>query len=583
MNDGDKDMSETESDFEYVDKNDTYTETDEGESDSKEDTLLNIEAEVIKMEQEIDAEASNIVKVSEQLMFLQPLEDDECVKENSDDETEIDGEELEIEIESQAACLEQMMPKTQSEVEMEDSEESDSEEENRSEEHLFETHKGTRIVTDSTDSDSNTAEQRCLILSRQIDLLSNAEETEYPESVQNSDSECLLSDSDVKEVGQSEQTVGGSQCSAESVISAILSDVLSSIDNMLEADNDNDDDIQSVVNYSADDYDSTAVSSAATETAVRPSSEAGLEAASVVSASCDDYCQEILSSEARQIRDNSPATSHDTEQSCNQEKEFIQEDVVQDDTDLVNTMSSSSVKINEEESEFELYSLEDLDNELTMEDTDPSVTKLAELKDWLDSKEKEVNDMFDIKDDTIDEHDNHEESNTETILDVQKDFNIQAEILKQLTESILASSTEVKGPQERFSDTGEKILDSSSVLISPLTVDSPSRHKYVRKSSGNKMKKNISVKSPLLRRKEIRTCINLHNDCENSDVLHEIISPALNFGAPASVAVNGDLTHPDIRPEVPSRLHLINHDREESLPECQIEQPRKLDVSCKQG
>ena len=96
------------------------------------------------------------------------------------------------------------------------------------------------------------------------------------------------------------------------------------------------------------------------------------------------------------------------------------------------------------------------------------------------------------------------------------------------------------------------------------------------------MKKNNCVKSPLLRRKEIRTCINLHNDCENSDVLHEIISPALNFGAPASVAVNGDLTHPDIRPEVPSRLHLINPETDESLPECQIEQPRKLDVSCNQ-
>ena len=188
--------------------------------------------------------------------------------------------------------------------------------------------------------------------------------------------------------------------------------------------------------------------------------------------------------------------------------------------------------------------------------------------------------MFDTNDDTIDELDNQEESNTETILDVQKDFNIQAEILKQLTESILAS-TEQRGHQEKFSDTGEKILDSSSVLISPLTVDTPPKHKSVKKLSGNKIKKS-NVKSPLLRRKEIRTCINLHNDCENSDVLHEIISPALNFGAVASVPVNGDITHPDIRPEVPSRVHQINPETDESHL-CQIEEPRKLDVSCKQG
>merc|ERR1712176_117237 len=169
--------SETESDFEYVDKDD-----------------------VIEMEREIDVEASNIVKLSDQLMFLQPLQDDLCAKGISDDEIEIDGEELEMEIESHAACLEQMMPKTQSEVEMEDSEESDSEVEIRSEDHSLEIHKSTRIVSDSTDSDSNAANQRFPSLSTQIDHLSNAEETDYPESVQNSDSDCLLSDFDVKDV-----------------------------------------------------------------------------------------------------------------------------------------------------------------------------------------------------------------------------------------------------------------------------------------------------------------------------------------------------------------------------------------------
>ena len=595
-------VDETESDFEYVEKDVIQTESEE-DSDSREDTLLNIVADVIEMEREIDAEASNIVKfssdnISDQSLFLQPVEDDFCVKEILDEE--IDGDKLEMEIENHAACLEQIMPKTKSEVEMEDSEESESEVEALSEENSLEIQKGIEtisIVTDSTDSDFDLFSND----QKRLNHLSNSEETGYPESVQNSDPKFVLSDFDgevkTEEVllgqSQNEQAAAGSQSAAESVISAILNDVLSHIENiMLEAEADNDIEFVNYSNYSESaSADVTAVCSAAELTAVRPSSarvseagpgpEAGCD--SVRASSCDDQCQKTQDCEARQSRDNSPARSRDTgcEQSdpdaglsCNEDSDldsdFIQEEGVPEDTDILND------KMNEEESEFELYSVEDLDHEVTTEETEenPSIAKLAELKDWLDSKEKEVNDMFDTNDDCsrMDDLDTHKEGNTETILDVQKDFNIQAEILKQLTESILAS-TEKREPVEKFNQTGEQILNSSSLLISPLTV---SGHKSVKKSSG-KVKKT-SVKSPLLRRKEIRTCINLHNDCENSDVLHEIISPALNFGA-ASVPVNGDITHADRGPEVSSRVHQINPVRDESHP-CQIEDHRKLDVSC---
>merc|ERR1719232_1595539 len=56
----------------------------------------------------------------------------------------------------------------------------------------------------------------------------------------------------------------------------------------------------------------------------------------------------------------------------------------------------------------------------------------------------------------------------------------------------------------------------------------PNPNKKRHQESGIKRK---NIKSPLLRRKEIRNCINLHNACENSDVLNEIMEPALNFGS----------------------------------------------------
>merc|ERR1712227_223729 len=179
-----------------------------------------------------------------------------------------------------------------------------------------------------------------------------------------------------------------------------------------------------------------------------------------------------------------------------------------------------------------------------------SSVKLSELKDWLDSKEKEVNDILsDGNDYEIDDLEQVTEilPRTETISDAQKDFNLQAEILKQLTESILAASQDISGKKnddgkkdtEEMTATGEHIPDSSSVLITPMTVK-PNPNKKKHHDSEIKRK---NIKSPLLRRKEIRNCINLHNACENSDVLNEIMGPALHFGSTTEIpaANNNDI------------------------------------------
>ena len=45
----------------------------------------------------------------------------------------------------------------------------------------------------------------------------------------------------------------------------------------------------------------------------------------------------------------------------------------------------------------------------------------------------------------------------------------------------------------------------------------------------SKIKKKRAIRSPILKRKEIKACINLHNACEDSDVLQEIIGPSVRF------------------------------------------------------
>eukprot|EP00092_Neocalanus_flemingeri_P007501 GFUD01008098.1.p1 GENE.GFUD01008098.1~~GFUD01008098.1.p1 ORF type:complete len:976 (+),score=306.08 GFUD01008098.1:309-3236(+) len=171
-----------------------------------------------------------------------------------------------------------------------------------------------------------------------------------------------------------------------------------------------------------------------------------------------------------------------------------------------------------------------------------------ELQQWLEKKEREFDKIMigdqESSDKSISEKEPSELNNKVTN-DVE-DLNIQAEILKQITENALSSSLEDStsesneciesaskpleciDEQSVFNPTEEQLLDSNSLLITPMVVEP----KVKRKSSSSTPKiKRKNIKSPLLRRKEIRTCINLHNACENSDVLQEIMGPAVSYGS----------------------------------------------------
>ena len=663
MNEADEvNMSENESDFEYINKE--TGSGNESEESKKTVELHDLVADVIKIEDEINAEASNIVEISshiisDQPLYLQPIpvEDVLDVRDDSMDEasspieellTYDDGQKLEKEIEISAFCLEQIMPKTQSEVEMEESEESqsDSEHELLSEEnsfHLLENNFQRKKVLSGESSDSEfdpfTQENKYkfTLLPKKIDnsITDDGVDSEFILDTENSgslfltESECILSDNDlnskpIKLEGKlRESEMAKIITSAENVVSAILEDVLRQFDNNMIEDSDDIDkdhennDIDSVNNSSptaSPTAEASTTSNAAAVTAVLEAEpcSSGLDTEAVCTTG-GSYCEHDNPSQLPGQRykteinisalTNSDPTSdnshplEDAETQHIQETQCLTEIYSQDDTVLENVLTEEiahpiesevidddikdqylnhdgcSSSVNEDMTSSEVNE-EDIDNsqletvhdnfttenkELSCDDEVTEVmseeesnmahssssvydqnssVKLSELKDWLDSKEKEVNDI--LSDDNDYEIDDLEQvteilPRTETISDAQKDFNLQAEILKQLTESILAASQDISGKKndngkkdtEEMTATGEHILDSSSVLITPMTVK-PNPNKKKHHDSEIKRK---NIKSPLLRRKEIRNCINLHNACENSDVLNEIMGPALNFGS----------------------------------------------------
>merc|ERR1719474_1311791 len=110
------------------------------------------------------------------------------------------------------------------------------------------------------------------------------------------------------------------------------------------------------------------------------------------------------------------------------------------------------------------------------------------------------------------------ESLTETTTDLMDELELQTEILRQITEKTTAVSAE--------DDFDETFIENNSQQKNICT-------KRVKSSSTKskpiKVKKKIP-KSPLLKRSEIQACIDLHNACENADILQEIIQPAISFG-----------------------------------------------------
>merc|ERR1719510_1234712 len=145
---------------------------------------------------------------------------------------------------------------------------------------------------------------------------------------------------------------------------------------------------------------------------------------------------------------------------------------------------------------------------------DCSNTKTAGLLDWLQAKETEVNAILEEVKDCQTLH-NESEQELQNLLEQLADIDglkseFQVKNLTELTENIL------KAPDSFLADenTRDSVPDS----------DKKSKPEKNRKSKS-------AVKSPLLRRKEIKTCLNLHRACEDSEVLQELLIPAVRFGS----------------------------------------------------
>ena len=602
--------------------------------------LHDIVAEVLEIEKEINAEASNIVhfssqNISSQPLFLQPIEIDEVGNIQDDfgeatedskllDISDFENEaEVQLEIDSSAACLEQIMPKTQSEVEFEESAESDSELDLQSEENschfqILNSQKST-FITESTDSElehftAEDAKKFCVvprIVSGVPTSLEESDEMMLDTDVDTSASFPPTTESDYLqsdlEFGADTAASCGGDGAAENVVSAIINDVLSQFDNKMSEGGSDDE---------AGDCDNVNYSASAAAAGTADPAAASLEAGPGPVAACPGLCQHDSRNAEDDIaaRPESPDESlqhsldreiagFDTEAMDNhlEDGEYSSERIELRETEINEIVDNHSCdfkkvvpsdEVTSVEEEIKLHEptslLDKDDTEVCMAEHSPTAMKLAQLKDWLECKEKEVNDILNDNSDQDQLEDLQNISNigtteVEDITNVQKDFNIQAEILKQLTESILASSKmePAEKSQQPLSGTGEMLLDSSSVLITPLTKEPKARSKS-GKPRPETLKK--SVKSPLLRRKEIRTCINLHNDCENSDVLHEIMTPAMNFGSTASTDVNTEAEYPETDQEVASPVPNNSASRSENFQSFQVDNvsvSKSVDVSCK--
>lgn len=161
--------------------------------------------------------------------------------------------------------------------------------------------------------------------------------------------------------------------------------------------------------------------------------------------------------------------------------------------------------------------------------------KSSELKEWLLVKEREFDhilggdtaeeklDVMEVETNLEEEIDNVEEVE-ETTTELMDELELQSEILRQITENASALAGEDQEVEEGVRDV-EEVREASG---RPMAVP----RKKKPKSSGSKsMKaKHKSAKSPLLRRSEIRTCLELHQACETAEILQELLEPAVTFG-----------------------------------------------------
>ena len=106
-----------------------------------------------------------------------------------------------------------------------------------------------------------------------------------------------------------------------------------------------------------------------------------------------------------------------------------------------------------------------------------------------------------------------------TTTDLMDELELQSEILRQITAKATVVSADyvigetIKGSEEHDGEIQMK------------------KGKTIKVGSKSMKAKKKIPKSPLLKRSEIKACIDLHNACENADILQEIIHPAICFGS----------------------------------------------------
>ena len=186
---------------------------------------------------------------------------------------------------------------------------------------------------------------------------------------------------------------------------------------------------------------------------------------------------------------------------------------------LINTADSSSPV--DLDLDHLLHSESNMKDFTNFETTQSCLNKTA-LQNWLQTKESEVNAFMSEVNESEQELQNLVEdlADVGSLETVQKSLNFKIDKTKDLPDNLLK--------------TPESLLDDGNTLgtvrlTSPQGIKKEERIADERKSKSKNHKSEQAFKSPLLRRKEIRRCLGLQEACESSDVLEEILTPALHF------------------------------------------------------
>ena len=163
----------------------------------------------------------------------------------------------------------------------------------------------------------------------------------------------------------------------------------------------------------------------------------------------------------------------------------------------------------------------------------------SELKEWLLVKEREFDLILGDKPgqedgpteseemcemDVVASHNppEHPQEQEDEHTELMDELELQTEILRDITQrTAMAFGDEVEQLE---------VVEDYGNIDPDISVPASKKKKNKSASKITKTKKK-TPKSPMLKRSEIKACIDLHHACENADILKELIQPAVNFGS----------------------------------------------------